>query len=130
LQYLSFCDHSRNIHVLLRYKDNIYRVLNFSHQFKIRHKFIDNMWLSFNLHVINKIQSLETIYGFTKLNDKTPPHCHPYHWEKIWNPFYEICNCTTKSIQSEIVYPYYFETISIVWKYTIIMDNQNPFYFQ
>jgi hypothetical protein len=26
--------------------------------------------------------------------------------------------------------PYYFNIIAIVWKYTIIMDNQNPFYFQ
>jgi hypothetical protein len=35
--------------------------------------------------------------------------------------YYEICNCTTKSI----VYPYYFDTVSrIVWKYAIIMDNQ------
>jgi hypothetical protein len=38
----------------------------------------------------------------------------------------KFCNCTTKSI----VYPYYFNTISILWKYTIIMDNQNLFYFQ
>jgi hypothetical protein len=92
------------------------------------------------------------------------------HWEKIWNPYYKICNWTTKSIffsvlvlctqvnmifvmllwvnihsgrawkicpatvgiepTKSIVYPYYFNTISIVWKYTIIMDNQNPFYFQ
>jgi hypothetical protein len=43
--------------------------------------------------------------------------------KKKWNPYYEICNCTTKSM----VYPYY---IHILWKYTIIMDNQNPFYFQ
>jgi hypothetical protein len=31
------------------------------------------------------------------------------HWKKMWNPYYEICNCTTKSI----VYPYYSHTISI-----------------
>jgi hypothetical protein len=34
------------------------------------------------------------------------------HWEKMWNPYYEICNCTTKSM----VYPYCFHTISILWK--------------
>jgi hypothetical protein len=32
--------------------------------------------------------------------------------------------CSTKFI----VYPYDVDTISIAWKYTIIMDNQNPFY--
>ena len=26
------------------------------------------------------------------------------YWKKLWNPYYEICNCTTRSI----VYPYYF----------------------
>jgi hypothetical protein len=47
--------------------------------------------------------------------------------KKKWNPYYEICNCTTKSI----VYSSYFLTIiSILWKYTVIMDNQNLFYFQ
>ena len=46
--------------------------------------------------------------------------------KNVKSVLYEICNCTTKSI----VYPYYFDTISIVWKYTIIMDNQNLFYFQ
>jgi hypothetical protein len=39
-----------------------------------------------------------------------------YSWillpgEKMWNPYYDICNCTTKSI----VYPHYVDTISIVW---------------
>jgi hypothetical protein len=40
----------------------------------------------------------------------------------MWNPYYELIK--------SIVYPYYFDTISIVWKYIIIMDNQNAFYFQ
>ena len=45
--------------------------------------------------------------------------------EKMRNPYYDICNCTTKSI----VYPYYVDTISIVWKYTIIMGNQKSILF-
>jgi hypothetical protein len=49
--------------------------------------------------------------------------CGP--WEKMWNPCYEICYCTTKST----VYPYYFHTIFIVWKYTIIMNNQKSILF-
>jgi hypothetical protein len=72
---------------------------------------------------------------------KQPPVCMDLSWTmlvikekklldytggKMRNLYYEICNCTTKSI----VYPYYFDNISIAWKYTIIMDNQNPFYFQ
>jgi hypothetical protein len=39
--------------------------------------------------------------------------------EKMWNPYYEICNCTTKSI----VHPCYVDIISIVWKYTTIMND-------
>jgi hypothetical protein len=56
------------------------------------------------------------------------------HLEKMWNPYYEIiiCNCTTKAT---IVYSHIFGTISIVWKYTIIMDNysisnKGPYIFQ
>ena len=49
-----------------------------------------------------------------------------YNGEKMWKPYYDICNCTTKSI----VYPYSFHIISFLWKYTIIIDNQNSFYIQ
>jgi hypothetical protein len=68
---------------------------------------------------------------FLEVYISKPFACHAFNHihhtgKKMWNPYYEICNCTTKSI----VYPYYFGTVSIVWKYTIIMNNQNPFYFQ
>jgi hypothetical protein len=54
------------------------------------------------------------------------------YWKKLWNPYYEICNCTTRSI----VYPYYFyrPTISIVWKFQLVwkldfrtISNHNPY---
>ena len=58
--------------------------------------------------------------SITSFNCIILSYVHRIHWEKMWNPCYEICNCTTKSI----VYPYYFDTIP-----TIIMDNQKSILF-
>jgi hypothetical protein len=44
---------------------------------------------------------------------------------------FQACPVWILRVTSQASYhAYYFDIISIVWKYTIIMDNQNPFYFQ
>jgi hypothetical protein len=50
--------------------------------------------------------------------------------KKEWNPYYEICNCTTKSI----VYPYYIHTmhgnIQLLWISKIhSISNKGPYNF-
>ena len=69
------------------------------------------------------------------------------HWKKIENSWYGNVFCIIDFPNSMVWYRFYqnswhfpyidiiffiafFQTFYIVWKYRMIMENQNPFYFQ